>query len=195
MSGHTREGVGRALAASRRDPEAFRGVYVEFAPRVLRFFAYRTRQGQVALDLTAETFAKAFECRRDFRGRTDEQASAWLWTIARSQLAMYWRHREVELASISRLGLERPHADDDELARIVDRAAVEQAGDLLHGIYAELSEDHREVIQLHVVEQMGYREIVERLALSNEVVRARASRALRVLAERARAVGLVPGQE
>lgn len=196
MGEHTRgAGLGRSLAASRGDPDAFGAVYAELSPKVLRFFAHRTRHGQVSLDLTAETFAKAFEGRRAFRGHSDEQAAGWLWKIARTELAMYWRHREVEMAAISRLGLDRPLADDDELRRIEDLATVELAGERLEGIYGELSSDHRQVIHLHVVDELGYQEIADRLGLSNDVVRARISRGLRLLAERARSIGMEVNQD
>ncbi len=196
MGEHIRElRLGEALEASRGDPEAFGAVYVELAPKVLRFFAHRTRHGQVSLDLTAETFAKAFESRRAFRGHGDRQAAGWLWTIARSELAMYWRHREVELAAISRLGCDRPVADDDGLGRIEDLSTAQPADDLLDGLYGELSENHREVIRLHVLDELGHQEIAERLGLSNDVVRARISRGLRLLAGRVRSVGMEVSQD
>ncbi len=176
--------------ASRRNPEAFGAFYVELAPSVLRFFARQTRQAQVALDLTAETFAKAFEGRRDFRGSSDEQAAGWLWTIAHRELGMYWRHRKVELAAIVRLGLERPQAAGDELQRIEDLATIERMSPAIEELCAELSETHREMIQLRVIDELGYQEIAERLDLSNDVVRARVSRALRVLADHAQSMGL-----
>ena len=187
--------LGEALEASRGDPEAFGAVYAELAPKVLRFFAYRTRHGQVSLDLTAETFAKAFESRLAFRGHGDQQAAGWVWRIARTELAMYWRHRAVELAAISRLGCDRPVADDDGLRRIEDLAIVEPAGDLLDGLYGELSDDQREVIGLHVLDELGHQEIAERLGLSNDVVRARISRGLRLLAGRVRSVGMEVGRD
>ena len=93
------------------------------------------------------------------------------------------------MAAISRLGFDRPCFDDDELGRIEDLATVELAG-VLEGIYGELSDDHREVIHLHVIDELGDQEIAERLGLSNDVVRARISRGLRLLAGRARSVGM-----
>lgn len=38
---------------------------------------------EVARDLTAETFAQAFRGRRRFRGTTEAEAPAWLYTIGR----------------------------------------------------------------------------------------------------------------
>ena len=89
------------LARSRTSEQPFGEFYDAMAPAVLRFFARRTRDSERAFDLTAETFAKAFEKRRDFRGHTDEQAAAWLWSIARNELARYSRTRKVELAAVA----------------------------------------------------------------------------------------------
>ncbi len=163
------------------------------APKVLRFFVSRTQHAQIALDLTGESLAKAFECRSQFRGSGDEEAAAWLWAVARRELAMYVRHEKVELAATLRLGIDRPVADDDELARIEDLAVVEQDRTALNSAFADLSDDHRAVLQMHVVDELGYEEISARLGVSNDVVRARVSRGMRLLAGRAHAAGLRPG--
>lgn len=86
----------------------FADFYDELHPTVLRFFAKRTRDGESAFDLTAETFAKAFEKREQFRGITEEEAAGWLRSIARNELAKYNRTRTVELGAPQRLGFERP---------------------------------------------------------------------------------------
>jgi hypothetical protein len=49
--------------------------------------ARRTLDPEVALDLTAETFAEAFEHRHRLRGSTEREALGWLWAIADHQLA------------------------------------------------------------------------------------------------------------
>ena len=48
------------IAAAGANPDAFRGLYDRHAPRVHRFFVRRVGDEQVALDLTAETFAQAW---------------------------------------------------------------------------------------------------------------------------------------
>jgi DNA-directed RNA polymerase specialized sigma24 family protein len=55
------------------------------------FFTRRTYDVDAALDLTAETFARAFAARRRFRGSSDAQAGPWLFAIASGQLAAYPR--------------------------------------------------------------------------------------------------------
>jgi RNA polymerase sigma-70 factor, ECF subfamily len=151
------------------------------APAVLHFFAKRTRDSERAFDLTAETFAKAFEKRRDFRGHSDEQAAAWLWSIARNELARFSRTRKVELAALARLGLERPDPTDEELRAIEELTAVEDIREHVEDALAVLPLDQREVIRLRVVDELSYIEIARALGVSCDVVRARASRGLRTL--------------
>ena len=115
--------VTAALLGSKEHSWCFADVYDELSPAVLRFFARRCRESELAVDLTAETFAKAFEKREDFRGSSDREAAAWIWSIARNELARYHRTRSVELSAIRRLGLERPRPTDEELRRIEELTA------------------------------------------------------------------------
>ena len=47
------------LAAARRDASAFRLFYERYAGRVYGYHLRRTRDGEAAYDLSAETFAQA----------------------------------------------------------------------------------------------------------------------------------------
>jgi RNA polymerase sigma-70 factor (ECF subfamily) len=169
------------LARSRSSPNAFADFYEQMSPRMLRFFASRTRDGQAAFDLVAETFSKAFDKRADFRGTTDEQAAAWLWSIARHELARYRRSRSVEMSALGRLGLERPTPSDDELRQVERLIAIEDIRRHICVALDTLSPDQQEVIKLRFIDELSNHEIAERLAVSHDVVRARASRALRAL--------------
>ncbi|MGH2832729.1 MAG: RNA polymerase sigma factor [Solirubrobacteraceae bacterium] len=170
------------LARSRSVPEDFAGFYQCLAPTILRFFARQTRDPQVAFDLMAETFAKAFEKRVDFQGASDDQAAAWVWSIARNELGKYKRSLSVELATLTRLGLERPAPSESELREVERLMTLEglvrrQIPDALD----KLSPDQQQVIQLRFYEDLSNEEIAKRLAVSNDVVRTRMSRALRLL--------------
>jgi RNA polymerase sigma factor (sigma-70 family) len=148
---------------------------------VLRYFATRTYDPQRAFDLTAETFAKAFECRRDFRGANDKQAAGWLWSIARNELARYQRSRSVELAAVRRLGLERPAPGDGELLEVERLIVTEELWEEIQHAIEVLPHDQQEVVRLHFIDELGYEEMAHRLGVSNDVVRTRTSRALRAL--------------
>ncbi|HEX4467256.1 MAG TPA: sigma-70 family RNA polymerase sigma factor [Solirubrobacteraceae bacterium] len=172
---------GGMLARSRTSVRMFADFYEQLSPSVLRFFARGTHDPHAALDLTAETFAKAFERRHGFRGATDEQAAAWLWTIARNELNRYRRSRTIELAALGRLGLERPDPSDAELRDIERLTAAEEVREHVENALALLPAEQREVLRLRFVEHLGYPEMAEKLGVSAEVVRSRTSRALRSL--------------
>jgi RNA polymerase sigma factor (sigma-70 family) len=169
------------LARSRSSSNTFAEFYEQMSQPVLRFFVRQTRDGHRAFDLTAETFAKAFENRQDFRGATDEQAAAWLWRIARNELARYRRSRSVELAAARRLGLERPAPTAEELRHVERLTAVEVVRERIQDALKTLPPDQREILRLRFLDELSYHEIAQQLGVSYDVVRARTSRALRAL--------------
>ena len=63
------------------DPEAFGVFYDRHVKALLGYFARRTRDPEVAADLTAETFASALVARRRFKP-DGPPAAAWLFAIA-----------------------------------------------------------------------------------------------------------------
>jgi RNA polymerase sigma-70 factor, ECF subfamily len=170
-----------ALVRSRESPEAFAAYYDAHRAVLLRHFIGQTRNLQVALDLTAETFAKAFEKRSTFRGGDDTQAAAWLWAIARNELSGYLRARRVELRAIERLGLERQQQPEEapvELARI---AGIRVARERIHEAVANLPADQRAVIELRFGRDLDSQAVGSCLGIPSDAVRARLSRAYRKL--------------
>jgi len=182
-SGRFRPHKGGLLARSRRSPDAFADFYDEMSPRVLRYFARSTGDPHRAFDLTAETFAKAYEKRHAFRGETDSQAASWLWAIARTELAQFRRSRRIEFQALTRLKLERPRPSEEELRRVEALSAWSQAQTQLNDALELLPAEQREAIRMHFLERLGYDDIAQRLGVSNDVVRARCSRGLKALRE------------
>jgi RNA polymerase sigma-70 factor (ECF subfamily) len=170
-----------ALARARTDPAAFSAFYDEEVHALLRFFARRLLDGEAALDLTAETFARAFAARRSFRGATTQEARAWLFTIAHRQLARYLRKGYVDRRMRDRLGVQLGAPGPDELARVEELADLDALrGAVAHGLRT-LSPQQREAVELRVVAELPYPELARRLAISEPTARARVSRALRAL--------------
>src|SRR5512140_2421989 len=74
----------------------FEELYRAELPRVYNYFRYRVGDGQVAEDLTSETFEKAW--RNRWRYRRDLAAfSTWLFTIARRVAQDHYRKRRDEI--------------------------------------------------------------------------------------------------
>lgn len=105
------------------------------ASELLAFFARRTFDPDVAVDLLAETFAVAFEDRAQFRGAGPQTARAWLYAVARRRLLDFYRRGQVERRAIARLGIERRALTEEEYDRIEElsasRALREAVGEAL----------------------------------------------------------------
>jgi DNA-directed RNA polymerase specialized sigma24 family protein len=81
------------LSRTREDPEAFGVFYDRHEAALLAFFWRATRRGDLAADLTAETFAQALASARGFNPARGT-ARSWLFGIARHQLADTWERGE-----------------------------------------------------------------------------------------------------
>jgi RNA polymerase sigma-70 factor, ECF subfamily len=167
-----------SLQRSQQDPRAFGDFYREHVIAVARHFARRVIDPEAALDLTAETFAQAYAGRRRFRGATEQEARAWLYTIAQRQLAAYLRQGYADESARTRLHLERPEASSEELVRVEE---LGQMGDLRQRVSSKLEdlpEGYREAVRLRVVEELGYPEVAQQLSITEPAARMRVSRAL-----------------
>ena len=166
------------LARTPGDVEAFAAFYRRWERPVAGFFVRAVGSGEVAADLTAETFAEALSSAGRFDPARGE-AAAWLFGIARHLLARSRERGRVENRARVRLGLPVLALDDELIARI------EAAGeDRALGLLAGLSEDQRRALQARVLDDQGYGEIAAQLRCSESVVRKRVSRGLAVLRTR-----------
>ncbi|MDP2710136.1 MAG: RNA polymerase sigma factor [Solirubrobacteraceae bacterium] len=163
------------------DADDIADLYAGHARQLVTFFARRTYDAEAAVELMAETFAAAVAGRAGFRGRGDDAAAAWLYSIARNRLSDWLRHAYVERKALSRLGLEPPQLSDAELERIEELAGTAELRAEVADQLEELAPDHRAALQLRVVQECSYEDIAARLGISEQTARARVSRALRAL--------------
>jgi RNA polymerase sigma-70 factor (ECF subfamily) len=162
----------------RGDAHAFAAFYRRHEDAVLGYFLRRTRQADLAADLTAEAFARALAGRDRFDPARGD-AGAWLFGIAHHLLVSSLEHGRVEDEARRRLGMQPLVLGDDDLARIerLDHAPASAA-------LAALPADQRNAVAGRVVEELGYEELAARLDCSPGVVRQRVSRGLRALRAR-----------
>ena len=168
------------FAATPEGPQAFGEFYRRHEQAVLRFFLYWSRSGELAADLTAETFAAVFESLPRYDPERGEPR-AWLFGIAQNILARSVRRGRVENETRRRLGLGPVVVDDDALERIEALASQDgSALDALGGLSAVL----REAVSGRVLEEREYRELAEALNCSESVVRQRVKRGLSRIRDR-----------
>lgn len=156
-------------------------LYQRHSAALLRYFMRRTFDHQVAVDIVGETFAVALENREKFRGESLDAARSWLYGIGTNLLNDYFRSGQIERRAMERLQMQQVAPDDDDVARIDDLAEIADLRRTVAEALSRLDGDHRDVVQLRVVEQCDYDEIASRLKISEQAARARVSRGLKKL--------------
>jgi RNA polymerase sigma-70 factor (ECF subfamily) len=118
----------------------FEAVYEAELPRIFNFFRYRIGDDQVAEDLTAETFEKAWRYRQKYR-KDLASFTTWLFTLARHVATDYYRKR--------RTAIPLEEAAEVPDPQVVEDVAQEQADFARLGVLlSRLAERERELVAL-----------------------------------------------
>jgi RNA polymerase sigma-70 factor (ECF subfamily) len=165
------------LRDCRRRPEAFRLFYERHAERVFAQLLRRVERRDVALELTAETFAQALRSAATYR-EDRGNASAWLTGIAKHLVSDYLRTEHIEDVARRASGIRDATTfagvEDDTVARLDAQATRGQ----LSKAIAALPRRQRSAVQMRVVEEASYSVIAERLGCSETAARIRVHRGL-----------------
>ena len=151
---------GKSLVSGRE--VNWESAYQADLPRIYNFFRYRVCDGQIAEDLTAETFEKAWRNRHRYRYDL-AGFSTWLFTIARNIVTDYYRK-------------ERPEIPLDDLASLAGGESVENIVqshsefERLSNLLAELPDRERELIALKYGADLTNRQIAQLVGLSESNV-------------------------
>lgn len=130
--------------------DAFDVIFTEFSPLVFRYLLSLCGDSDVAEELTAETFYRAYTHFDSFRG--DSKVETWLCAIAKNAYQKECRRRaRIDAAS----ALESRPAEMDFVERFLDQ---EQAHRIYRAVH-ELSEQYKEVFLLRTLGELSFREI------------------------------------
>ena len=160
------------------EAEAFGLFYDRFERELLAFLLRVTGRAELAADLCAEVFAEALSSVRQFNPERGT-ARAWLYGIARHELADAFRRGQVEDRARRRLEIEAL-ALGDRLLWEIESLAADPVPEMLRS----LPPDQRAAVIGRVLEERGYDELAASLQCSASVVRQRVSRGLRALRSR-----------
>lgn len=171
------------LSNARSSRRAFAAFYDRYERAIVGYFMRRTRDAELAGDLTAEVFAAAFAAADRYRpdART---AAPWLFAIAQNTLVSSVRRGRVEDAARRELGIRAAaELSAASIARIEETIIGDAwASDLLR----RLPDDQREAVRARILEDRSYDEIAAELETSALVVRKRVSRGLAQLRQEMR---------
>jgi RNA polymerase sigma-70 factor (ECF subfamily) len=164
---------GEVIAASSVDPVAFATVFDRHYDAVHRYLTRRIGP-DVADDLAAETFAKAFDIRLRF-DTTRLDARPWLFGIATNLLRHHHRSEARRLRAYARIDC--VSAADGSFGGIDARVDAERAGPLIAAAVGSLSTGERDVLLLYAWADLRYDEIAFALRIPIGTVRSRLNRA------------------
>ncbi len=169
------------IAGARKDPDLFRILYDRYSMRLHGFFWRRTDDREVALDLTAETFAQAWLARERFQDLAGGSAGPWLFTIARRLLIASVEKQKLEMRALDELHLEA-RTKSGELH--LHRGWLDGLDADLREALDELPSQQQRAVELRIVGELPYAAIGRCLGCSPTAARIRVSRGLRRLRAR-----------
>ena len=155
------------------DGEAFAQLYEAYFDRVYRFIFFRVTDDQVAEDLAAQVFLKAWE--NLHRYKPHGPFLAWLYAIARNTVIDNYRTRKQTVS----LDEAAPIATQEE--KLDDRLQFEFEIQSLQEAMQRLTQEQQEVITLKFIAEYDTAEIARHMGKSEGAIRALQMRALQAL--------------
>jgi RNA polymerase sigma factor (sigma-70 family) len=174
----------QALKAVRRDPEAICVLYDRYVVELVGFLRRAGATREVAWDVVQETFARLLA--RGFRGRLAHDDSAWPWLAVTSRnLLRDWQRRGiVDERARRRIGASVIAGGEDDLEDALGRFELERRSVDIEGALALLPRLQREAVIGRVVDEKEYAALAEEASASEQTMRRRVSRGLRLMRTR-----------
>lgn len=160
------------------DRDAFEPLMRRYLGIVQGYMLNQIRGDHAWEDLVQETFLAAY--RQLPRLRRRDRFGPWLLRIARSKLVDHRRgqlRRDVSMR-------------ESVVSRSADPAAAGEYAAVVDAI-GRLKDRYRTIVYLHLVDEVGPREIAARLAMNESTVRSRLQRGLNMLRETLKRAGIV----
>lgn len=160
------------------DEKAFETLFWKYNEHVYHFIYSLLYEKSMAEDLTQNVFLKIWEKHETID--VEQNFDAYLFTIARN---LVYKETENRLLSEKLTeSLQRQLSDADSLTE--ERIDAESLREYINSLIEELPPSRREIFRLSRHEHLSYREIAERLSISEKTVETQVNRALRFLRDR-----------
>lgn len=159
--------IARHLAS---DPDAFRLFYNSIKPRLIKFFERRDVSSDDAEDLFQNTMVKIDRFANDYN---PERASVvtWAYRIAINELIRFKTKQKSKRALIKSVVISKIETQTEpDFSNEIDRDSMIAA---ILDIVNTLPEDWRAILKYHLLEDMTFKAISEKLSLNHKTVSTR----------------------
>lgn len=151
---------------AKKDPVAFGILYEHYYANIFGYIHRRVLQWEMAQDITAEVFIKAYNNIWKFRW-TNTSINAWFYRIATNEVNMYFRKGRYRPVSLEELKDSGGFDISDPLTLLAEKEKMEQQLQqyqdfvVIQSKLKQLPVKYQEVIALRYFEQKSTREISE----------------------------------
>ncbi|HEV8284283.1 MAG TPA: RNA polymerase sigma factor [Chitinophagaceae bacterium] len=172
------------LKRVRKDPQAFAVIYDQHYNSIFSYIFRRLANYELARDVTAETFLKAYQKIGVFEWR-NIPISAWLFRIATNEINLHFRHAKNKHSYLdeTNLHLYLPYEEGIETEKAALEKALQENKEFLmiQKQLLRLNIKYQEVIALRYFEEKNIKEISTILSKKQGTVKSLLSRGLEKL--------------
>ena len=183
----------RQLMQGRDVEESFRWLFHRYHSAVSRFFSRRGFCPEDSRDLTQDVFFAVYTGVRELR--SEAAFVTWLFSIAQHVALRHWeRHKKrAKLELVPLRDQESGHEDESEVERVA-APAPDPLDELLHiervevvgEAVSKLPGREQDCLRASLLEELSYKEIGERMGISENTVAVHMHRAMKTLRSRLR---------
>lgn len=177
------------IARAKNDPNAFGILYDQYYEQILQYCIYKTYDVALAHDIVADTFVKALSKIHTFKWQKF-RFSAWLYSIARNEINMYWRkNNRVFMVNIDEaIALRSAEESDQGIIEKQDELEKNKRLKFFHDNLKDLKPIEQDIIIFHYIEEKTYIEIAELVGKKAGTVKVITHRAIKKLRTKMTAV-------
>ena len=153
---------------------AFGELYARYARHILRYMYVRTRDLELAQDLTQEVFIRVIKGIGGLQYRGDKMFLGWLYTIAGNVLSGQTRRRQITASSLDDTTEVSDPRGQERVVLLFDRLSLQHA-------IAQLTIEQQQVLMLKFFGDMTNQEIAATIGKTEGAVKALQHRAIQAL--------------
>lgn len=151
------------IITSSKDTSVFNDLYELWFVKVFQYTFARVGNNADAEDLTSEIFLKAYESFSRYQHRGN--FPAWLFTIARNEIKMFYRLKKRAGVDVDSVVLSAP--SESMLKTVMDSSELDQ----LSSIIRNLKDDEKELLTLRYVAEMRFSDMALVLKKKEDTVK------------------------